>query len=167
VSFNGGAGGIAAQPTPQERVAMTEPHVPPTPAQRQHVQEAQRNPALAAKANGGHPAIAATPRPAAFNAPGVVGARGAAPLAQTQSRALGAPGSGAPGNNTGTRPGQPVAGQTNAVRPGAGQPGAARPGGAAPNTANGGHPPVTAAKAPPKNNPPAKPKPEEKKREER
>jgi hypothetical protein len=77
VSYNGGPAGIAAQPTQQERTAAAEPHVPPTQVQRQHVQEALRNPTLAAKANGGHPAIAATPRPAAFNAPGVVGARGA------------------------------------------------------------------------------------------
>ena len=78
VSFNGGAGGIAAAPTPQERAAAQEPHVAPTPAQQQHVQTAARNPALFAKANGGRPAIAATPRPGAFNAPGVVGAHGAA-----------------------------------------------------------------------------------------
>jgi hypothetical protein len=80
VSFNGGAGGTAAVPTAQERAAAVEPHVPPTAIQHQHVQEAARNPALQAKANGGHPAIAATPRPAAFNAPGVVGAHGAAPV---------------------------------------------------------------------------------------
>src|ERR1700736_3693516 len=78
VSYNGGAGGVAAAPTPQERAAAQESHVAATPMQRQHVQEAARNPALSAKANGGHPAIAATPRPAAFNAPGVVGAHGAA-----------------------------------------------------------------------------------------
>jgi hypothetical protein len=52
--------------------------------QQQHVQQAAQNPALAARANGGHPAIAATPRPAAFNAPGVSGARGAAPLAASK-----------------------------------------------------------------------------------
>jgi hypothetical protein len=80
VSFNGGAGGTAAVPTAQERAAAVEPHVPPTAMQHQHVQEAAKNPALQAKANGGHPAIAATPRPAAFNAPGVVGAHGAAPV---------------------------------------------------------------------------------------
>ncbi len=57
VSYNGG-GGVAAAPTAQERVAAQEPHVAPTPLQRQHVQEATRNPALAAQANGGHPAIA-------------------------------------------------------------------------------------------------------------
>jgi len=76
VSFNGGAG-IRAVPTPQERVAEREQHLQPTAAQRQHVQQAARNPALMAGANHGHPAIAATPRPGAFNGPGVVRARGA------------------------------------------------------------------------------------------
>src|ERR1700730_12351359 len=77
VSYNGGPGGTAAAPTPQERAAMAEHHVPATAMQHQHVQEAVRNPALAAKTNGRLLAIAATPRPAAFNAPGVVGAHGA------------------------------------------------------------------------------------------
>jgi|HubBroStandDraft_2_1064218.scaffolds.fasta_scaffold70962_2 hypothetical protein len=77
VSYNGGAGGISAQPSAQERQFAREPHTPPTAMQRQHVQQAQANPALFAHANGGHPSIAATPRAAAFNAPGVVGARGA------------------------------------------------------------------------------------------
>jgi hypothetical protein len=80
VSYNGGPGGTAAAPTPQERTAMAEHHVPATAMQRQHVQEAVRNPALGARANGGHPAIAATPRPAAFTAAGVVGAHGAAAM---------------------------------------------------------------------------------------
>ncbi len=79
VSYNGGPGGVAAVPTAQERAAAREQHSAPTPLQTAHVQQAARNPALAARANGGHPAIAATPRPGAFNAPGVVGARGAAP----------------------------------------------------------------------------------------
>jgi hypothetical protein len=79
VSYNGGAGGIAATPTAQERMATQEQHVAPTPAQHQHVQQAAANPALLAKNNGGRPAIAATPHPSAFNAPGVVGAHGAAP----------------------------------------------------------------------------------------
>jgi hypothetical protein len=78
-SYNGGTGGIAAAPTAQERAAAQERHVPPTPAQQQHVQAAAKNPALFARANGGHPAIAATARPGAFTGPGVVGARGAAP----------------------------------------------------------------------------------------
>jgi hypothetical protein len=78
VSYNGGTGGTAAAPTPQERTAAREPHVLPTPIQRQHVQEAAKNPGLFAKANGGRPSIAATPKPAAFHAPGVVSAHGAA-----------------------------------------------------------------------------------------
>ena len=85
VSYNGGTGGVVAAPTAQERTAMQEPHVPPTPAQQAHVQEAVKNPALSARANGGHPSIAATPRPAAFNAPGVVGAKGAPPRPPVRS----------------------------------------------------------------------------------
>jgi hypothetical protein len=78
-SFNGGAGGVMAAPTPQQRAAASEPHTPPTPVQTAHVQAASQNPALSARANGGHPAIAATPRPGAFSGPGIVGARGVTP----------------------------------------------------------------------------------------
>jgi hypothetical protein len=84
VSYNGGAGGIAAVPTPQERQFSHEQHLAATPMQQQHAQQAARNPALFARANGGHPAIAATPRAALFNAPGVVAARGA--VAQEAAR---------------------------------------------------------------------------------
>jgi hypothetical protein len=101
VSYNGGPGGTRAAPTPQERAAATEQHVPPTAMQHQHVQEAARNPALAARANGGHPAIAATPRPAAFNAPGVVGARGAV------TPPAGARRPGQPGQPNGAKPAKP------------------------------------------------------------
>jgi len=80
VSYNGGAGGITAAPTAAERVAAQEQHVAVTQAQRLHVQQAAANPALLAKNNGGHPSIAATPHPGAFNAPGVVGAHGAPPV---------------------------------------------------------------------------------------
>jgi len=80
VSYNGGPNGVHAAPTPQERSWSREQHVPPTPAQVSHVQEANRNPALFAHANGGHPAIAATARPAAFSGPGVISAHGAAPI---------------------------------------------------------------------------------------
>lgn len=79
VSYNGGPAGTRASPTAIERMAEREPHIQPTPLQQRHLQEAQHNPALSAKANGGRPPIAATPRPAAFNAPGVVHARGANP----------------------------------------------------------------------------------------
>jgi WXXGXW repeat (2 copies) len=106
VSYNGGAGGIAAAPTPQERQAAQEPHVAPTTMQRQHIQEAAKNPALFAKANAGRPPIAATPKPAVFNAPGVVGAHGAVMAPPHPDVAVhGNNGSGAP----------PVANQPNAT----------------------------------------------------
>jgi hypothetical protein len=79
VSYNGGAGGTTVTPTAQERMVAQEQHVQATPEQRQHVQQAASNPALLAKNNGGRPSIAATPRPSAFNAPGALGAHGAAP----------------------------------------------------------------------------------------
>jgi hypothetical protein len=78
VSYNGGAGGIASAPTAEERRAAFEQHVQPTAAQREHLQRAQNEPDLRASANGGHPSIAATARPAAFRGPGVVPARAAA-----------------------------------------------------------------------------------------
>jgi hypothetical protein len=124
VSFNGGAGGVHAVPTAQERAVAQEQHIAPTPLQHQHIQEAARNPALAARANGGHPAIAATPRPGAFNAPGVVGAHGAA------AHPAGAPPAGARPNFNG---------QAGGARPNVnGQAGGARPNvnGAAPNAAH-------------------------------
>jgi hypothetical protein len=81
VSYNGGAGGIRAAATAQERMAAQEQHVQPTFEQHQHVQQAATNPALLARNNGGRPSIAATPRPSAFNAAGAVGAHGAPPVA--------------------------------------------------------------------------------------
>jgi hypothetical protein len=110
VSYNGGAGGTAAVPTPQERQAAQEPHVAPTPLQRQHVQEAAKNPALFAKANQGKPPIAATPKPGVFNAPGVVGARGASlppprpASAAAPPKPAGQPTPGQPGGDRALRP---------------------------------------------------------------
>jgi hypothetical protein len=76
VSYNGGEGGIRAMPSAQERIAEREPHTPPTVMQHQHIEAASNNPALFAKSNGGHPNVAATPRPGAFTGPGVVRAHG-------------------------------------------------------------------------------------------
>jgi hypothetical protein len=96
VSFNGGAGGTVATPTPAERAAAAQPHTPPTAAQTSHIQEASRNPALSAKANGGHPAIAATAKPGVFSGPGVVAAheagRPAAPAANAPKASTPSPG---------------------------------------------------------------------------
>ena len=71
-SFNGGAGGIQAAPTPAERAAARTPHTPPTADQARHVQQARSTPALRATANQGRPPIAATPRPGVFSGAGVV-----------------------------------------------------------------------------------------------
>jgi hypothetical protein len=90
VSYNGGTGGIRAVPTAQERLADREQHFQPTAMQRQHVQMAQRNPALMASANHGHPTIAATPRAGVFKGPGVVHARGANRHAAMQRRNMNA-----------------------------------------------------------------------------
>ncbi len=118
VSFNGGAGGIHAVPTPQERSFGQEQHVPPTSMQMQHIQAASSNPALAARTNGGHPGIAATPRPGAFSGPGVVGAHGAMPMRP------GAPGGNSFNGAAGMHGNAPAAGgQPNAYHPpAAGQP---------------------------------------------
>ncbi|MGA8706481.1 MAG: hypothetical protein WB646_05780 [Steroidobacteraceae bacterium] len=138
VSYNGGAGGVAAQPTAQERQYSHESHIPPTGAQTAHVTQARSNPALFARANGGHPAIAATARPAAFTGPGVTGARGASSFTP-QSQRPQAPGQGAQGPRT------PPA-QTYAQRP------------VNRGTANG-------QKPPPKNNGNGKPPPRENSKE--
>ena len=57
VSYNGGAGGIAARPSPEEIRATQAPHIAPTPAQRQRVQQAASNPHAAASqmTTGWHP----------------------------------------------------------------------------------------------------------------
>ena len=95
VSFNGGAGGVMARPTATEMTAAHEPRFGLTPVQRQQQQLASGNASLRAAANGGRPAIAATPRAGEFSGHGVVAARGAehtggAPRA-TEERAPHAP----------------------------------------------------------------------------
>jgi hypothetical protein len=67
VSFNGGNGGIEARATPEEERAASERHIAPVTAQTDHVQAARSNPQMRASVNQGRPAIAATPRPGAFN----------------------------------------------------------------------------------------------------
>jgi hypothetical protein len=76
-SFNGGAGGVQARPTAVQLAAQHERHLGLTPVQRQQEQAARGNSSLRAAANGGHPAIAATPRAGVFSGHEVVAARGA------------------------------------------------------------------------------------------
>jgi hypothetical protein len=109
VSYNGGPGGVAAAPSAQERMAAQESHIPPTSLQQQHVQQAAANPALFAKANGGHPAVAATAHPGVFNGAGVVRARGAPAVAASQYQARPNSGGGyQPPRNTANPGGQPA-----------------------------------------------------------
>ncbi len=108
VSFNGGTGGTAAQPTAQEQAAANEPHTPPTTEQTQHQTAASTNKALLASVNHGSPAVAATSKPGEFTGKGVVAARSgpATGFANTGKDRLGngAPKGPAPGNapHTGT-----------------------------------------------------------------
>jgi hypothetical protein len=62
VAFNGGPGGIAAQPSPAEMAASREPHVQPTAAQISHQHMASTNRANFASENHGRPATAAMSR---------------------------------------------------------------------------------------------------------
>jgi hypothetical protein len=62
ISYNGGSGGVAAQPTVQERQFAHESHVRPTPVQQSHVQTASLDRSQLASANGGRPATLAAPR---------------------------------------------------------------------------------------------------------
>ncbi|MGA2999845.1 hypothetical protein [Bradyrhizobium sp.] len=80
-SFNGGTGGTAAQPTPQEQAAAREPHVAATPSQTQHEQTASTNKTLLASVNHGNPAVAATSKPGEFTGKGIVPAKAVQPSA--------------------------------------------------------------------------------------
>jgi hypothetical protein len=75
VSFNGGSGGTAARPTPEQQAAAHEQHVAAIPAQLQHERMASADKALLASENHGHPAVAATAKPGEFTGKGVVAAK--------------------------------------------------------------------------------------------
>jgi hypothetical protein len=76
VSFNGGNGGIQAQPTAQELASSKEQHITPTTLQTQHEHAASTNRALYASVNHGTPAIAATAKPGVFTGAGIVAPKG-------------------------------------------------------------------------------------------
>ena len=108
-SFNGGQGGVAARPTAQEASYQHENHVAPTSAQQSHVLAARSEPSNFAKANGGHPAMAAIQRPGAMNT--AVAARGASPVNnQANNR----------GGNQAANMGRPGGQQGNTQRPATG-----------------------------------------------
>lgn len=75
VSFNGGNGGVRAQPTAQELAFAHERHIPPSAEQLKHQQFAAKNPDLKFSHNHGKPAIAATARAGDFSKGSVFGAK--------------------------------------------------------------------------------------------
>ncbi len=66
VSYNGGAGGVTALPTAEERLAERDQHLPATQLQAKHQQMASTNHAQLASVNHGTPSLLATPRAAAY-----------------------------------------------------------------------------------------------------
>ena len=81
MSFNGGAGGSTAKPTPEQLAIGKEHHVVATADQTRHAREAAKDPALSLASNHGHPTVAATTRAAQFKGPGVVAAHPGQPIA--------------------------------------------------------------------------------------
>jgi len=77
VAFNGGQGGVAVRPTPQQVSYAHETHTPAVAAQMQQREAASKNRALFASANHGRPAVAATAKPGEFSGRGVVTAKAA------------------------------------------------------------------------------------------
>ena len=77
VSYNGGTGGIHANPTPTDLAANRERHLAATSVQVRHEHLASVNRAQFAAVNSGRPTIAATARPAVFSGRGVVAATAA------------------------------------------------------------------------------------------
>jgi WXXGXW repeat (2 copies) len=75
VSYNGPNGGINERPRSDEEAAARQRHLPPVPAQHQHIQAARTNRELRASENRGKPPIAATQRPGTFTGGAVVPAK--------------------------------------------------------------------------------------------
>jgi hypothetical protein len=74
VAFNGGEGGIHAEPNAAERAAANEHHIEATHEQMQHEHTASTNRAMLASENHGRPAVAATSKPGEFSGRGTVAA---------------------------------------------------------------------------------------------
>ena len=110
VAYNNGPNGVQAQPTQQQIAARQQHHDPPTAAQTEHQQAARKDPAQFASANGGNPAVVATPKPGALNDPQAK--RAALPPAPT-------PTGNTADNKPGTQNNQHVRGQQNVPRPSA------------------------------------------------
>lgn len=77
VSYNGGTGGVQAQPTAAEQMAANEQHTAPLAAQTQQETMASQNRQNFASVNQGKPAIAATAKAGDFSSRSAVPARAA------------------------------------------------------------------------------------------
>ena len=77
VSYNGGPGGTALKPTPEQERLTTEEHVRPTQLQVTQARAASMEATQFNSANKGKPAVAATERPGELKGPGAVPAKAA------------------------------------------------------------------------------------------
>ena len=77
VSYNGGPGGVALKPTPEQERLTAEQHVRPTQLQVTQARTASMEATQFNSANKGKPAVAATERPGELKGPGVVPAKAA------------------------------------------------------------------------------------------
>jgi hypothetical protein len=77
VSYNGGNGGLRAQPTQRELQTANEQHIAPTQQQQSHQQLASQNRDLRASVNHGAPPIAAVGKAGDFSSHNVVAAQAA------------------------------------------------------------------------------------------
>lgn len=66
VSYNGGNGGLRAQPTAEERQFAHEQHITPTSIQQEHIRAASLDRHQLASVNGGRPATLTATRPEAY-----------------------------------------------------------------------------------------------------
>jgi hypothetical protein len=100
VAYNGGTGGVNAQPTAAEQSAMREQHTQATAAQLRHEQTASTNRSMLASVNQGRPSITSTPRPGAFARSETVNAGAGTQSRKTQNMQMqGSSGSAQGGHN--------------------------------------------------------------------
>ena len=106
VSFNGGAHGTTARPTPEQIAAGNQRHIPATAEQTRHAEVSAHDPALSLNNNHGHPTIAATARAGEFKGQGVIAAHPGQPVAAVL-----------PQGHRRVVPGKPQSGQGNKPGP--------------------------------------------------
>ena len=115
VSYNGGNGGVKAQPTPQELQAAKEQHIAPTQEQQHHQRLASENKDLRASVNNGKPTVAAVSKAGDFSPHSAVAAKSAGGPVKPASLTTGNGLNGAhPGSRNLAGPGNAAAAKTHA-----------------------------------------------------